>query len=129
MPIKKENRGLYPPNWREIRAAKLAQAGYRCEGSPAFPDCRAPHGWFKHKRLGYLTNDPVTAERWASTEGGTTTIVLTIAHLDHNPENCAPENLRAWCQRCHLNYDKHLHVENARKTRRSRKAIDELFTE
>ena len=28
--------------------------------------------------------------------------VLTVHHLDGNPENCAPENLVALCQRCHL---------------------------
>ena len=32
-------------------------------------------------------------------------IVLTVAHLDHTPENCDDENLRAMCQRCHLAYD------------------------
>ena len=32
-------------------------------------------------------------------------VVLTIAHLDHTPENCAPENLRALCQACHNRYD------------------------
>ena len=28
--------------------------------------------------------------------------VLTVHHLDGNPANCAPENLVALCQRCHL---------------------------
>ena len=32
-------------------------------------------------------------------------IVLTIAHLDHVPENCADENLAALCQRCHNWHD------------------------
>jgi 5-methylcytosine-specific restriction endonuclease McrA len=32
-------------------------------------------------------------------------IVLTIAHLDHTPENCTRENLRGLCQRCHNRYD------------------------
>ena len=32
-------------------------------------------------------------------------IVLTVAHLDHTPENCADENLAALCQRCHNRYD------------------------
>jgi 5-methylcytosine-specific restriction endonuclease McrA len=32
-------------------------------------------------------------------------IILTIAHLDHTPENCARENLRALCQKCHNGYD------------------------
>ncbi len=37
-------------------------------------------------------------------------IVLTIAHLDQDPENwqVKDERLRALCQRCHLRYDKGL---------------------
>lgn len=86
MPIKPENRARYPAHWRtEIRPAILARAGNCCEGSPAYPDCRAENG----------VPHPVTGSR----------VVLTIAHLDHQPENVAPENLRAWCQRCHTTYD------------------------
>jgi hypothetical protein len=33
-------------------------------------------------------------------------IVLTIAHLDHMPENNEMKNLKAMCQRDHLKYDK-----------------------
>lgn len=40
-------------------------------------------------------------------------IVLTVAHLDHRPENCDPANLRAWCQRHHLAYDAEHHVQTA----------------
>ncbi len=32
-------------------------------------------------------------------------VVLTVAHLDHQPWNCADENLKAMCQRCHNRYD------------------------
>ena len=46
-------------------------------------------------------------------------IVLTIAHLDHVPENCADENLRAWCQRCHLRYDAEHHKQTAYRTRKN----------
>jgi hypothetical protein len=86
MPIKPENRKRYPANWSsEVRPAILSRAVNRCEGSPVYPDCRAenhqPH--------------PVTGSP----------VVLTIAHLDHKPENCDPRNLRAWCQRCHNTYD------------------------
>jgi 5-methylcytosine-specific restriction endonuclease McrA len=45
-----------------------------------------------------------------------------VAHLDHDPANCAPENLRALCQRCHLRYDRFEHGRNAAETRR-RKAV------
>lgn len=85
MPIKPENKPRYPKDWKQIRAKILDRAGNRCEGSPRYPDCRAdnhqPH--------------PVTGSR----------VVLTIAHLNHTPEDCEPSNLRAWCQRCHLRYD------------------------
>lgn len=83
MPIKDPSR--YPKNWKDLRATVLERAGNCCEGSPAYPDCRAanhePH--------------PVTGSR----------VVLTTAHLDHTPENDDLSNLRAWCQRCHLKYD------------------------
>lgn len=54
-------------------------------------------------------------------------IVLTIAHLDHQPEHNDPANLRAWCQRCHVTYDAQHHAATARRTRRQRLAIGELF--
>ena len=46
---------------------------------------------------------------------------------ENTPENCDPENLRAWCQRCHLNYDRHIHMANTRATLRARKASGDLF--
>jgi hypothetical protein len=30
---------------------------------------------------------------------------LTVAHLDHTPENCGADNLRAWCSVCHCRND------------------------
>lgn len=107
MPIKPENRGRYPINWKRVRLVILARAGNRCEGSPDYPDCRAENG----------SPHPATGSR----------VVLTIAHLDHVPENVDPANLRAWCQRCHLTYDAKHHAQNARETRRARRAAGELF--
>jgi len=89
MPIRRENRSRYPADWPTISREVRARAGDRCEGSPAYPDCRAENG----------RPHPVTGAH----------VVLTVAHLDHQPENCgAPgdrPNLRAWCQRCHNTYD------------------------
>ena len=96
----------YPINWRAIRAAVLKRAGYQCEGSPAYPDCRAVNG----------EPHPATGSR----------VVLTVAHLDHQPGNDDMGNLRAWCQRCHLTYDAQHHAQNARRTRRNRRAIGDL---
>ena len=106
MPIRPENKARYPDNWQtEIRPAILERAGNRCEGSPDFPDCRAEN----HKP------HPDTGSK----------VVLTIAHLDHQPENNDPSNLKAMCQRCHLNYDKDHH----RLSRQLNKAKDAGQTE
>lgn len=104
MPIK--DASLYPINWQGIRNRIIARACNRCEGSPQYPDCSAENGKLH----------PETGSR----------VVLTVAHLDHNPSNCAESNLRAWCQRCHLTYDAKQHARNAAKTRKGRKAIRDL---
>lgn len=97
MPIRAENRSRYPADWPDVRRAILERAGDRCEGSPAYPDCRVANG----------EPHPVTGSR----------VVLTIAHLDHQPENCAPENLRGWCQRCHNTYDAPMRAAGIRARR------------
>lgn len=85
MPIRPENRARYPRDWKAISLRIRARAEGRCEGSPAFPDCRAENGK-AHTVTGSI-------------------VVLTVAHLDHQPENCGDDNLRAMCQRCHNTYD------------------------
>ena len=107
MPIKPENRARYPGNWKAIVAAIRERSGDRCEGSPMWPDCRAVNG----------QQHPETGSR----------VVLTTAHLDHVPENCAPKNLRHWCQRCHLVYDAKHHAQTSAATRRERANTLELF--
>jgi hypothetical protein len=56
-----------------------------------------------------------------------TIIVLTTAHLNHQPEDCRPENLAAMCQRHHLAYDQEHHRQTAYATRRARFASADLF--
>lgn len=45
--------------------------------------------------------------------------MLTVAHLDHTPENCEKNNLMALCSVCHLRYDaahrKQKRIEKATK--------------
>lgn len=119
MPIKPENKARYPKDWKRIRAAVLERACHRCEGSPKYPECRAPNGWFRERQTGELRS-----WEWMTPS---TRIVLTIAHLDHTPENCELDNLRAWCQRCHLAYDHEHHMRNGAETRRKRRAAGDLF--
>jgi 5-methylcytosine-specific restriction endonuclease McrA len=91
MPISKENKQLYPANWKEISLRIRERSGGKCEFCGA---------------LNYQPH-PITGSK----------VILTVAHLDHNPQNCADENLKALCQKCHLTYDAKHHAENARKTR------------
>jgi hypothetical protein len=122
MPIKPENRSRYPSDWKQIRARILERAGHCCEGSPAFPDCRAPNGWYRSQQTGQLLEkEQAIAHCYLGYP--MTRIVLTIAHLDHTPENCDDSNLRAWCQRCHLTYDAKHHAQNAYATRREGRAL------
>ena len=53
-------------------------------------------------------------------------IVLTVAHLDHNILNNDFSNLKALCQKCHLDYDKEHHKKNSRETLKKKKGIVEL---
>lgn len=129
MPIRPENLARYPANWKtEIRPRILDRANHACEGSPDFPDCRRPNGAFLNRRTGELTCDGEVVDQWTLVdEDHVTKIVLTIAHLDHVPEHCDDDNLRAWCQRCHLHYDRHHHRETRQATRRSKSPQMELI--
>jgi 5-methylcytosine-specific restriction endonuclease McrA len=79
MPIRAENRALYPADWRLISLSVRREAGWKCEWCPAVNG--EPH--------------PVTGSK----------VVLTVAHLDHMPQNVERANLRALCQKCHNGYD------------------------
>jgi 5-methylcytosine-specific restriction endonuclease McrA len=100
MPITAERKTLYPKDWKAISLSIRKRAGWVCEGSPAYPNCRA---------VTYESH-PVTGSK----------VILTVAHLDHDPKNCDPANLKAWCQRCHLTYDAGFHALNAVRTRRAK---------
>lgn len=136
MPIKPENRARYPADWKQIRASILERAGNCCE------QCKAPNRTIVARGEGkdagtYQNSD---AEVYSAEDGAylglcrmseyevgrMTEIVLTIAHLDHTPENCDPANLKALCQRCHLAYDAEHHKATAQATRRARSGNMEL---
>lgn len=68
-------------------------------------------------------------ERWAWEEDERPlVIVLTVAHLNHQPEDCRPENLAAMCQRHHLAYDAQHHKNTAYRTRMDRAQTADLFS-
>jgi hypothetical protein len=140
MPIKPENVHRYPANWPEIRALILHRARERCEQcgvrNHALGGRRRDGTWLPAHPMGerlLRLEWPQPGTEWWCGNANTTErlriirIVLTIAHLDHTPENCTPDNLRAWCQRCHLAYDAEHHRQTAYASRRAGRAIGDLF--
>ena len=101
MPIRPENKARYPKNWKQIRQKILERADNKCEFCGV-----------ENHSLRYRVSEKDGLEI-------PTRVVLTIAHLDHTPENCDPSNLRALCQRCHNRYD----AEHRKQTRSHTKAM------
>jgi hypothetical protein len=50
-------------------------------------------------------------------------VVLTMAHLDHNPAHRDDDNLKMLCQWCHLNWDKLHHRETRCNRKDARRPI------
>lgn len=151
MPIRPENRALYPANWKALsKRIRHERAGNRCEcrgecGDPfcrhgkgrAIRDadkklvrvetdgrCNAPNG--KHVQRQELERalwrlakvDTVAGDGWLKA----VRIVLTVAHLDHDPTSNADENLLALCQRCHNKLDAPHRAETRARTRAGKDA-------
>jgi 5-methylcytosine-specific restriction endonuclease McrA len=122
MPIKAENRARYPSRWAEIRAAILARAEDACEF------CGRPNRVWTISGQDLWREDKAELEALARPGERLYRIVLTIAHIDDpDPANCAPENLKALCQRCHNQWDAPMRARNARATRRAGLVCRELF--
>lgn len=85
-------RSLYPDDWESIARGVKEHAGWKCQACGK--QCRKP-------------GEPFTTHR----------NTLTVAHMNHQPADCRPENLKALCAPCHLRYDAQHHAE----TRRNRK--------
>ena len=117
MPIKPENAARYPKDWKRISASIRERSGGQCECAGECGLHRTTPG---PRRCVERNGEPA---KWAKGK-----IVLTVAHLNHQPEDCRPDNLKAMCQRCHLRYDHDHHQRNAAATRRANKNTQELFT-
>ncbi len=116
MPIQPHNKRRYPKNWKQIRQQIQERAGDACEGCGVknhAVGARDKHGgWHDEDAIHHLNSDDGYALFGDFPK--MIRIVCTTAHLDHTPENCDPANLRFWCQRCHLNYDRPRHIANRR---------------
>ncbi len=126
MPLRPELRNLRDehgdyvyrgPAYRARRARLLERSGGWCER------CRVPNhtlvergakeSW-KHGRNWY-SPDGTPPKKWVNVRQ--VRIVLTMAHLTHDPLRNDDADLAMLCQWCHLNFDKLHHAE----TRAARK--------
>lgn len=109
MPIRPENRARYPKDWSSVIVPRIRQrSGNRCEFTLENGErCSAVNG----------EPHPITGSK----------VVLTVAHLDHIPENCGDENLLHACQRCHNRYDAPMRRRGIFERARAVKADGDLF--
>lgn len=116
MPIRASERARYPSDWNAISLSIRERAGQQCE-------CMGECG------LHRTTPGPRRCIERNGTPGVHTRgrIVLTVAHLNHTPEDCDPANLKAMCQRCHLRYDAAHHAKNSAATRAAKSRQARLF--
>lgn len=122
------DRSLYPPNWEEISAALKEQVGQVCE------QCGIPNEIYIYRNKFNPAKWIREPEEWEDSEESEALehelyyhrteyprkphqVVLTTAHLDHNPANNERSNLRVLCQRCHLLYDLPHHIESRKANR------------
>ena len=119
MPIKPENRGRYPRDWKtRIVPAVRERAGNCCElcgiGN-GLVGVRLTSGEFR-RVTGVKPGD-----RWPNATGWKVfAVVCTVAHwLDKRPEACDLDNLRFLCQRCHNRHDAADRAKNAAATRKA----------
>jgi len=110
MPIDKNK---YPLEWKKIVAKIARRSGGRCE-------CTGECGL--HTTTGRCTER--NGERAKYAQG---MIILTTAHLCHDPACEDTNHMKHCCQRCHLRIDVEEHRQHARETRRNKKATYDLI--
>jgi hypothetical protein len=84
---------LYPPQWRAIRRAKLAQANFRCE------ECGV-----RHRTMRQNTK---TGEDYA--------VYLSVAHKQQYETWKKDAETMVLCQRCHRRYDRRFRRKAGRR--------------
>lgn len=107
MPIRPEMKALYPEDWAAISDwVRFDRAMGRCECEG---ECGSRHhlGWASY----WFSGDArcPNYHREPSRFTGSL-VILTTAHLNHDPSDIRPEILRAMCQGCHLSYDRDHHA-------------------
>jgi hypothetical protein len=136
MPIRPQLKWFYPVDWPQLsNVIRFERAKGRCE------TCGRPHGrqvrhmgdgrWWDEDGRIWRDGRGRALPRMPATDSAIalkiTKVVLATAHLDHDPTNNRPRNLKALCQRCHMIHDRAEHRRRRWITLRMRKALGDLF--
>lgn len=143
MPIRDENKARYPDDWKMISRSVRGVAGNVCQACGVENGRLIYRGSHELRPAWRYADDPVfmpsrcpfdgsdipgtTWDDFDKAKGKPVKVVLTVAHLDHQPENCDPSNLRAWCQRCHNAYDAPMRRAGISARSKARLAMKDLF--
>lgn len=147
MPIRPENRLRYPPDWKTVVVPRIRKRSEdRCEclgecGRQHGPDIdgrclrmNGTHGAYDGDRDGHWI-DALSGEIIDGVISRTgyqlkvVKIVLTVGHLNHQPEDCADDNLKHWCQGCHNRYDAPVRRAGIKQRAHAQRAVGDLFCE
>ena len=123
MPIRPENRARYPKNWKsEVVPRIRARSGNRCEctGICGRQHCGPSGGAKIGDRCNAWNGMPIDDIMGPK-------IVLTVMHLNHQPEDCRDENLLHACQGCHNRYDAPVRAAGIQARRKAARASGDLF--
>lgn len=118
----------YPKDWKAIRSAIVERAGNACEctgqcGSEHLDRCGAPNGALiiREATDGAVYRLHHCGALCTVENCGSTKVILTVAHVDHDEGNNDHSNLLTLCQRCHLRLDA---ADNLARKRERRAAAD-----
>lgn len=123
----------YPKNWRAIALQVKEAANWSCK------DCGRPCRKPREDRFDFedridetpwgddLYEEMYDEELGAVLRSKINRFTLTVAHLNHVPEDCRPENLKALCTVCHLRYDATHHAYSTKRNQhRKRETAGQL---
>jgi hypothetical protein len=95
MPMQRER---YPGDWGAIALQIKTEVNWKCEQCDR--ECRRVGETLQHfiDRVAAKYNPSEITQK-------PNRFLLTVAHLNHIPEDCRRENLKALCSGCHCRYD------------------------
>jgi hypothetical protein len=117
----KDRRELYPLNWGAISWMVLERAEWRCQ-------CHGECGRLVehlHRADGRCRNRH-GQPRWGG-QPWQRPVILSAAHLDHDPSSRDLGSILAYCESCHLSFDQPQHLATRRANREAALGLMPLF--